>query len=632
MLVVFPLLAFVALIFLVTALFSEVGWRRSFLRAAIAWGVWLVFSTEVLSLFKALTPLGLSLAWLALSLFCTGWLVLLRTKGFALRHPVLDGLRKPVNTVMVAVLIIIFALTIIVARFAPPNTFDSLNYHMSRVAHWAQNHSVAHYPSGMELQNSYAPLAEYSILHFYILSGGDHLANFSEWFAMAGSVVGASLAAALLGAALPGQLLASIFVASLPMGIVQASSTMTDYVAGFWLVCLSVEFLALWRGNEKPLWVVLFLSASAGLAAATKPTAFAFMLPFALAAPVILFRQVKLSIFAQLAVLAIILFGCINAGYLARNLRTYGVPFDPDNTISFRNEMMNVGGLTSNILRNAGLQLHTPWPEINHQLTRLIIGVHFKLGVDVNDPRTTAQGEFNIGNLTTNEDVTFNPLHTLLIGIVLIASLVLCKRAGRKLMIYQALVILGFVTFSFVFKWQIFGSRLLLPFFLLYAPVVGTFISLLVPAWAVSVVGVSLAASSFMWLVSIYPRPLIPLPGKTEWPSVLTASRERMYFTSIPGSYEPMKSITGRILDAGCEEVGIAISGAGAEYPYWVLLGAPRDDLRIEWIVAGTPSARYTDPIFKPCAVICDTCDDAPSYRGLPLVAVQSKIRLYLGK
>jgi hypothetical protein len=93
-----------------------------------------------------------------------------------------------------------------------------------------------------------------------------------------------------------------------------------------------------------------------------------------------------------------------------------------------------------------------------------------------------------------------------------------------------------------------------------------------------------------------------------------------------------MKSVTSQILDAGCNEVGIAISGAGAEYPYWVLLGAPRDDLRIEWIVAGTPSARYTDPNFEPCAVICDTCDDASSYRGLPLVAVKGKIRLYLGK
>jgi hypothetical protein len=612
------------------SIFPELGWRRSVLRAALIWGVWLVLSTEVLSLFKALTPWGFSLAWLLSALIGGGWLVFRLRGGHTLRRPTLDLLKQPVNAAMVVVVLVIFALTLVVAWFAPPNTFDSLNYHMSRVAHWAQNHSVAHYPSGMELQNSYSPLAEYSILHFYILSGGDRLANFSEWFAMAGSVAGVSLAAALLGAALPGQLLAAVFAASLPMGIVQASSTMTDYVAGFWLVCLAVEFLALWNGREQSHWVVLFMSASAGLAAATKPTAFALMLPFALAAPVVLFRQVKFSRLVLLAVLAIGMFASINSGYLSRNIRTYGVPFDPGNTASFRNGMMNAGGLASNMMRNAVIQMHTPWPELNYQITRLIIGVHFKLGLDVNDPRTTAQGEFNIGNLTTNEDVTFNPLHSLLIGIVFLSSLILFRRTSRKLIVYQALVILGFVMFSFIFKWQIFGSRLLLPFFLLYAPSIGVFASIFLPAWLISVLGISLAASSFMWLVSINPRPLLPLPGKTEWPSVVTASREQMYFTSIRGAYEPMKNVASQILDAGCTDVGMAISGAGAEYPYWVLLSAPRDDLRIEWIVAGTPSARYSDPDFQPCAVICDTCDDQQSFRGLPLVDEQGKIKLYL--
>jgi general stress protein CsbA len=632
MLAIFPLLAFVALAFLLAGLFPELGWRRNFLRSALIWGVWLVLSTEMLSLFKALTPFGLSLTWLLLFLLCMSLLVFRFRKGRAMRRPAFEGLKNPANVVMMVVIISIFILTVIVAWFAPPNTFDSLNYHMSRVAHWAQNRSVEHYPSGMELQNSYAPFAEYSILHFYILSGGDHLANFSEWFAMVGSVMGVSLVAALLGAPLSGQWLAAIFAASLPMGIVQASSTMTDYVAGFWLVCLAAEFLALWLGREKPHWVVLFLSVSAGLAATTKPTAFAFMLPFALAAPVILFRRVRFSRFASLVVLAIVIFASINSGYLSRNLRTYGVPFDPDNTASFRNGMMNAGGLVSNLLRNAGLQLHTPWPEVNYQITRLIMGIHFKLGLDVNDPRTTAQGEFMIGRLTTHEDVTFNPLHSLLIGIVFVASLALIKRTSRMLMIYQGLVILGFVAFSFIFKWQIFGSRLLLPFFLLYAPIVGTLISLLITAWLVSVLGIGLAASSFMWLVSIYPRPLFPLSGRTEWPSVVTASREQMYFTSIPGAYQPMKAIARHILDAQCNEVGMAISGSGAEYPYWVLLGAPRDDLRIEWIVAGTPSAQYSDPGFQPCAIICDTCADQHSFRGLPLLSRFGGINLYLRK
>ena len=184
MLIVIPVISFVILIFLMATIFPELGWRRSSLRAALVWGVWLVLSTEVLSLFKALTPLGLSMAWLLLALIGGGWLVYRLRDGHVLHRPTLYELKQPVNAAMVAVIFIICTLTLLVAWFAPPNTFDSLNYHMSRVAHWAQNHSVAHYPSGMELQNSYSPLAEYSILHFYILAGETAWqisANGSQW-------------------------------------------------------------------------------------------------------------------------------------------------------------------------------------------------------------------------------------------------------------------------------------------------------------------------------------------------------------------------------------------------------------------------------------------------------------------
>ena len=117
---------------------------------------------------------------------------------------------------------------------------------MPRVAHWAQNQSVEHFATGIEQQNSRPAFAEYAILQFYVLAQGDRLANFVEWLAMFGSVIGVSLLAGLLGASLAGQFLAAIFVASLPMGIIQASSTMNDYVVGLWLVCFAEVFLSIW--------------------------------------------------------------------------------------------------------------------------------------------------------------------------------------------------------------------------------------------------------------------------------------------------------------------------------------------------------------------------------------------------
>ena len=630
--IIFPLLSFIALVFLMASFFPEQGWRHNFSRASLVWGAWLVFSIESLSVFRAVTPIGLTLMWLVLAAGCIAWLARHWRKGLIPRRPDFRFLKNPGYLIMLLALLMIFTVVGLVAWFAPPNTYDSLNYHMPRVAHWAHNHSVAHYATGVDRQDSFAPVAEYSVLNSYVLAGGDRLANFSDWFAMVGSVIGVSAAAALLGAPLAGQFLAAIFVATLPMGIAQASSTMTDYVTGFWVVCVAVEFLFLWT-EQNPNWrTVLFLSLAAGLALATKSTAFAFLLPFAIATPVLLLQKTTRMQFIKLVALAVLVVGLVNAGYVTRNLWTYGVPFDPRHSQDFPNQMLDWRGLVSRTLRTAVFQLQTPWDELNHQLMRLVVGTHFKMGLDVNDPRSTVIGEFSIGKPTTNEDTTTNPLHALLIFVTPVASLFIIKRIGRHVLYYQLLVLIAFLAFSSMLKWQIFESRLFLPFFLIAAPAFGSVFGAIFPIWATTVVGLGLVASSFMWLVSINSRPLMPLPGKTEWPSVVIAPREQMYFASIPGAYEPMKNVATQILDAGCMSVGMAISGAGAEYPYWILLGAPRDDLRIEWIVAGTPSARYSDPDFQPCAVICDTCDDEQTFRELPFFTQFGDINLYMRK
>ncbi len=79
------------------------------------------------------------------------------------------------------------------------------------------------------------------MLHLYVLAGGDRFVNFIEWFSMVGSVIAVSFIAFRFGAGNRGQWLASLFVATLPMGIVQASSSMTDYVVAFWILCAAIE-------------------------------------------------------------------------------------------------------------------------------------------------------------------------------------------------------------------------------------------------------------------------------------------------------------------------------------------------------------------------------------------------------
>jgi len=91
--------------------------------------------------------------------------------------------------------------------------------------------------------------------------------------------------------------------------------------------------------------------------------------------------------------------------------------------------------------------------------------------------------------------------------------------------------------------------------------------------------------------------------------------------------------MTGLIRKAGCTQVGVVLPGGGIEYPIWALLGAPREGVRLEWLLGGDPSARYSDPSFAPCAVFCDTCPSEWNVvRGLPEVYHRGQFRLFLAE
>jgi hypothetical protein len=66
--------------------------------------------------------------------------------------------------------------------------------------------------------------------------------------------------------------------------------------------------------------------------------------------------------------------------------------------------------------------------------------------------------------------------------------------------------------------------------------------------------------------------------------------------------------MTDEIKGLGISTVGLDLTDHSEEYPFWALLGAPSEDLRIEWVDTDTPSQIYLDPDFSPEAIICEDC------------------------
>ncbi|NEQ81489.1 MAG: 4-amino-4-deoxy-L-arabinose transferase, partial [Moorea sp. SIO2I5] len=148
MLALLPLITFTVLFLFIYRYNS--CWRSSLLWAAITWGVLLTFITEVLSLFKLITWGWLAGIWGLLSL--TLIVAYFRTvkPGRVTRTEDSQHGNDQISGFLLVLLGGIGFLVAIVgltAMVAPPNTWDSMTYHMSRVLHWMQHHSVAHYPT-----------------------------------------------------------------------------------------------------------------------------------------------------------------------------------------------------------------------------------------------------------------------------------------------------------------------------------------------------------------------------------------------------------------------------------------------------------------------------------------------------
>ena len=626
--VLLPAATFGGLLFYLGQRWKDLGWRLLALRTAVLSATYLVLSLEALSLFKAISWASLAVLW-----FLPGigaWISLnrLRDQGHVFRLPSTNLKPDRWEWVMAGILGAILAITFLVAWLTPPQTWDSLSYHLSRVAHWAQNHSIGHYLTGIERQNSMSPAAELLVLNSYVLTGGDRLANFPQWLAMVGSLVGVSLVAGLLSANRFAQWLAVVFAATLPIGIAQASGTATDYVATFWTVCVAAETIQYAQNNDRR--ALAFASLAAGLAILTKPTVVPYILPIAAWIAILLIRRHGWMNAGKWGAVALVIVLGINAGYLSRNLLTYGGFANPSDLDYHSNQLRTLPGWISITMRNAGLQAGLPNSPIWNELVyKVILRVHLIFGLGLEDPRTTLAGYFQVRPPSTHEDFASNPYHAYLIVAVSALMIPLRKRIKRWTALYAACLVAGFLVFSFIYKWQIFGVRFQLLFFVLFAPFVGVVLSSLPVKIPGMFIAVSLFILAFPWLFSTESRPIFP--QNEQGFSILSSPREELYGYYDPWAFEKIRQVSAYVQERDCSQVGLVLHGDDPEYLYWIALGAPRENLRIEWIVSGTPSTRYTPGDFQPCAILCKGCGvDPSSMRGLPLYTETSGYTVYM--
>ncbi len=505
---------------------------------------------------------------------------------------------------------LIICVTGMIALVAPPNTYDAMTYHMARVMHWIQNHSVAYYPTHILRQLYLSPGAEYLILQFQILGGSDRMANLVQWFSMVGSVLGISLIAGQLGADLRGQLLSSVVVVTIPTGILQASSTQTDYVSTFWVVCF-VYFAFLLTGEAR-LWQALACGASLGLAILAKATSYVYALPFLIWLVVLVLRKHRARSLVLLAIVACATL-LINLPTYVRNDELFANPLGMTSDMEavragqaekYSNDAFTAAGTLSNVIRNLALNLATPSDAINTRLQTAVVAIHQAMGTSPDDPRTTWPGtQFELMRTSFREDYDGNLLDVFYIALA-IAVLFFRRNHSREAIYYCIAVTTAYLLFCFYLKWQPWNTRLMLGLFVLWSPAVGIVLAgLRNHLLRTGLIGLLLLAA-LPWLLLNRLRPI------ASEQNIFNMPRTSLYFMNRQGYQKPFESVVNALdaRSAGqCKQVGLYLRFDDWEYPLWVLLQRKLgNDVVVESVnvenISRTEYARFPETV--PCAVL----------------------------
>jgi hypothetical protein len=498
----------------------------------------------------------------------------------------------------IAFCVLAAATLLLIALLAAPNNFDSMTYHLSRVMHWQQQRSLAYFPTPNLRELHAGPWAETAMLQFQILAGSDRLAAAVQWIAMIGCLIGVSYIVKLLDGSRDAQALAGFIAVTIPMGILQSTSTQNDYVVSLWLVCLtafSLESLAKGPTRESSF----LIGAALGLGVLTKPTILVFAAPVGLWFGIAVMRKLRLAAWKPtVIIIATVLM--LNGADVARSYMLFGAPLGPlaegadDTSLGYLNDGMTIRLLLSNLVRNSASQLATSSEVRNAAVQRETERVHEWLAVDLNDPRTTWTGSHFVVRALQSEDAAGNPLHFALIGL---STLLLVRFRTPRLVLFGVCLLVGFTLFSLVLKWQPWHTRLLLPIHVMASAFVAVMLRKTFHPVLLVLVMVALAGTTVPDLLRLPGR---PIRGPK---SILVRDRISQYFVRRPELGTPYELATSVIRSGSCTKVGLLMGENDWEYPLWVMTRAAAGKVEVQHVGVENLSAGLSEG-FMPCAIL----------------------------
>lgn len=538
------LLALAAFAAILLAL-DEPAFTLRLAKAACLWTLILVGIVGALSPFGSLDEGPLRLAW-GVALIGSAAAAWARRGRFVL-DPIWWREAKP----FLAPLVIVILPTLLIALITLPNTWDALSYHIARVDHWQQNHTVAFFPTLISRQNESQPLAEYVILTFQVLGQNELLSNAVQWAFMTMSLVlvyGIARALQLTRAAAN---FAVVFAATIPVMVLEASSTQTDCVAAFWVLCFVLMALN-WRRQQRAADLV-FACLALAFAVMTKGSTPLFLAPFGAFLAWDLRKSARLGTGTALAA-GLLLIVALNLPQAVQNYRAYGKPLGGPNAQLVAVDHVRLSGIPATMIKDIAVQLAVPVQRIDDTIAAQIIRLGSLIGLDLADPSDNfLHMPFALSYHIAQED-TPTGLIQIAIGIFAVGFCLLQpgQLSGQQQR-YLFCVLAGFVLFAALIRWQPYIGRLLLPFDLLLAPITALVAERLLNRRLLILGSAALVLSALPFVFLNATKPLVPIAGKT---AVWQRSRFATALADAAEFEAPMDALFAFLDHRGATQIG----------------------------------------------------------------------------
>ncbi len=581
----------------------------------------------------AVSLLGSRNAWRISWLVGTAAVVLALRLLYRVLEGARDARRPPPDVPVLVAIPVILAVTLLTALVSPPNTYDALTYHNSRVMQWWDHGHLGFWETSIRRQLLMPPLASYFRLSLYGPTGSDLLFNAVQWLFFVYAIVGAWALAEALAPGRKASSLAAVLVATMPMAVLQSTSSQNDLVCAGYVVGAAF-FLARVLGDpvSGAGMDLTLLGGAVGLALLTKGTAIPFALPLlAVGVGVALYRAVRshgargrTALGGALAAVALAVL--LNLPHTLRVLSWLPSAEDRYPEVVRLSSYLQDGFETgagralSQLTRNGVLQLGQ-LRFLGVRSAAVVGGVsrlHAWLGLDVDDPSISfrrTRFEEARWQLPNHEDTAPSTLHFLL-ALLSPALLLMGGNAARGLRRALGLTFaVGWalwVLFCLSVTWMPWNQRLQLPVLILLMVPAAVACSA-VPRFGRAIAVLALV-SSVPYLLLNFSRPLLGLDpvshppvwrrlwtggGTGEVRSILGTSRWDDYFRNAAGYRKGIEKSLSTIATE-CPDgaiVGLRVPESYPEYLLWAGARHLGRDFRFRHLGASSGSGNA-------CAVI----------------------------